>query len=61
MSETTAGLPHEADRMPTDDEERAAEKSAEELRESGKEESVAEHYEDMAQRGVDQKGEGRIE
>ncbi len=52
---------HDADRMPTEDEEEAAEKSAKKLRESGDAESVAEHYEDMARRGVEQKGEGRID
>lgn len=47
--------------MPTPEEETAAERSAEELGESGDEQSVAEHYEEMARRGVEQKGEGRIE
>lgn len=61
MPERTEDAGHEPDRMPTDDEEQAAEKSARELRESGEEESVAEHYEEMARRGAEEKGEGRIE
>jgi len=47
--------------MPTEDEDQAAERSAKELADSGEEASVAEHYEEMARRGADQKGEGRIE
>jgi hypothetical protein len=42
-----------ADRMPTPEEERAAERN--EL-----DESVIEHEKEMAERGVNQKGEGRI-
>ena len=51
--ETEAGLPHQADRMPTDDEAKAADS----LKTDPK---VAEHYEEMAERGANQKGEGRI-
>jgi hypothetical protein len=61
MPGPTRDAGHEADRMPTGDEEEAAEKSADELRESGEEAEVAKHYEEMARRGVDQEGEGRIE
>lgn len=58
---STADATHEPDRMPTGDEEAAAESSTERLEESGKEREVAENYEEMARRGVEQKGEGRIE
>ncbi len=61
MPGSTAEAAHEADRTPTDDEAKAAERSADELRESGEEESVAEHYKEMARRGVEQKGEGKID
>ncbi|MGH8979498.1 MAG: hypothetical protein ACRDWE_00550 [Acidimicrobiales bacterium] len=57
----TADAPHEPDRMPSGDEEAAAEASTERLRESGKEREVAAHYEEMAGRGAEEKGEGRIE
>jgi hypothetical protein len=43
-----------ADREPTSDEEKAAE-SAGEL-----DPKVAEHYEEMAERGANQQGEGRL-
>ena len=42
-----------ADRMPTDDEEREAEGNT-------IDDDVREHEKDMAERGVRQKGEGRI-
>ncbi|MGH8989554.1 MAG: hypothetical protein ACRDXC_13335 [Acidimicrobiales bacterium] len=61
MAGQTAHATHEPDRMPTEDEEVAAERSTEELRTSGEEASVAEHYRDMVRRGVEQEGEGRIE
>jgi hypothetical protein len=61
MPDRTADAAHEPDRMPSTEEEETAEAAAEELRESGEERTVAEHYEDMARRGVDQQGEGRIE
>ena len=50
----------EADRPPTPDEERDADVAADEL---GPDElaEVAEHYEEMAERGAHQQGEGRIE
>lgn len=47
--------------MPSEDEEQAADRSTQQLRDSGDEEAVAEHFEEMAKRGVEQKGEGRIE
>ena len=44
---------HDSDRAPTPDEEAATA--------DGKvDPDVAEHYEEMAERGADQKGEGRI-
>jgi hypothetical protein len=43
-----------ADRMPTQEEARLAEKHGE------VDESVAEHEEEMMERGVEEKGEGRI-
>lgn len=61
MAERTAQAAHEPDRMPTDEEERAAESAAAELQESGEETEVAEHFEEMARRGVEQQGEGRID
>jgi hypothetical protein len=44
---------HEPDRMPTDEEERLAE-------EHDVDPEAAEHYEEMAERGADQQGEGRV-
>lgn len=46
-----------ADRMPTADEESAAEEAAE----SVDVERVGEHYEEMAERGAHVRGEGEIE
>jgi hypothetical protein len=48
-----AAAEHEADRAPTGDEERAA-------GDRGADPEVAEHYEEMAERGANQRGEGRI-
>ena len=45
-----------ADREPTDAEQRAAERVAEQVHLD----EVAEHYEEMAERGTHQKGEGEI-
>ena len=42
-----------ADREPTTDEEKRAESTKPDP-------TVAEHYEEMAERGADQKGEGRL-
>lgn len=61
MTGHTVDAGHEPDRMPSADEEAAAERSEERLSESGEEHEVAEKFEEMARRGVDQKGEGRIE
>lgn len=49
-----ASAKHVADREPTPDEEAAADEDV-------LEEGVAEHYQDMAERGAKQKGEGRID
>jgi hypothetical protein len=49
-----ASAPHTADRPPTPDEDAAA---SDEILEEG----VAEHYRDMTDRGVAQRGEGRID
>jgi len=43
-----------ADRQPTPEEEKLAEQNA-------LDPDAAEHYEEMAERGADQKGEGRID
>ncbi len=45
-----------ADREPTADEEKAAERAAENL----DVDEVGEHYEEMTERGAHQKGEGEI-
>jgi hypothetical protein len=45
---------HEADRPPTGEEEKEAD-------EESLVEGVAEHYQEMAERGANQRGEGRIE
>jgi hypothetical protein len=46
---------HDADRRPTEDDERVADAQAD------LEPAVAEHYEEMNRRGADVKGEGEIE
>ena len=52
--EEDAQVHAEADDMPTEDEEAAAERA-------GKPDpSVGEHYKEMRERGADQKGEGRL-
>jgi hypothetical protein len=48
-----AQTPTRADREPTPQEEEAAERN-------DLDEGVPEHYEEMAQRGAEQKGEGRL-
>lgn len=60
VEEEEAGRAHEADRPPTESEERDAERY---LQESDEEErkSVAEHYEEMTEIGAEAKGEGRVE
>ena len=49
-----ASAKHVADRPPTQDEERAIE-------DESLDPGVAEHYQEMAERGVEQQGEGRIQ
>ena len=44
---------HDADRAPTKDEEDAAERNA-------LDPETSEHFEEMAERGANQKGEGRV-
>ena len=61
MPASTADAPHTPDRMPTESEEQAAEESETRLQESGEEAEVAKHYEEMARKGAEQQGEGRIE
>ena len=48
-----------ADRLPTEEEEAAAEESRKKF--EGDEAEVAKHYEEMADLGAQDKGEGRIE
>lgn len=48
-----ASAPHDADRAPTKEEEAAAEGNA-------LEPETTEHFEEMAERGANQKGEGRV-
>lgn len=54
--EDEAKAEHRPDRPPSNDEEEAAERAAEHA-----DPEVAEHYGEMAERGVNQKGEGRID
>lgn len=61
MATRTAEARHQADRMPSEDEEAAAEASTSDLEESGEEERVARHYQEMGELGAEQQGEGRIE
>ncbi|HEX3946717.1 MAG TPA: hypothetical protein VHW47_03390 [Acidimicrobiales bacterium] len=49
-----------ADRPPTSEEEEAAERAQDDPDLSGDQEKVGEHYREMAERGVEAKGEGRI-
>lgn len=49
--------PAQADRMPTPDEERAAERAADDV----DLDQVGEHYEEMAEKGANVRGEGEIE
>lgn len=55
-----AGAAHEADRPATTDEEEAAERARRDPELTGDLEEVGEHYQDMTERGVEDKGEGRI-
>jgi hypothetical protein len=51
-----AAAPHEPDHMPTPDEERRAEEGARDV----DLETTADHEREMAERGVNQQGEGRL-
>ena len=51
--EASAGIEHKPDRMPTSEEEQAAQ-------DLKTDPSAAEHYKEMAEKGANQKGEGRI-
>jgi hypothetical protein len=53
-----AGNPHDADRAPTEEEERLADESAERYEDDA--ETVAEHERSMGETGAGEKGEGRI-
>jgi hypothetical protein len=55
-----ASVAHGPDRTPTTDEEAAADRAREDPEIAGDPKDVAAHYEEMAERGVEQKGEGRI-
>jgi hypothetical protein len=55
-----AAVTRGADRPPTTDEEEAADRAREDPDIAGDPEDVAAHYDEMAERGVEQKGEGRI-
>lgn len=50
-----------ADREPTEDEEQAAERARDDPAIAGDPDAVAENYRDMAKRGVEEKGEGKID
>ena len=53
-----ASSAHDADRAPTDEEERLADESRDKY--AGEAESVAEHERSMNEIGADEKGEGKI-
>lgn len=53
-----ADSPHDADRPPTEDEERLADESRERYSDDAK--SVADHERSMNKTGADEQGEGRI-
>lgn len=53
-----AGAPHSADRAPTEEEERLADRARERYGDDA--ESVAEHEKSMNERGAKGQGEGRI-
>jgi hypothetical protein len=52
-------MPIAAGRAPTPEEEAAADEAKSALDAAGETEEVAEHYEEMIERGAHQKGEGR--
>ena len=51
---------HDPDRPATTDEEAAAERSLHDPELTGDQDEVAEHYREMTERGVQSKGEGRL-
>ena len=59
--EREAQAAHTADRPPTEDESAAADRAREDRSVSGDQQAVGEHFREMAERGVGQKGEGRID
>ena len=52
---------HEPDRPPTDEEEEEAEQALGDSELSGDQGEVRKNYQEMAERGVQQKGEGKIQ
>ncbi len=58
--EEDAEVTARADRAPTSDEAAAADRAAADPELSGDQKAVGEHYREMAERGVEEKGEGRI-
>jgi len=61
FEEKEAGSGHGADREPTEDEADAAESARKDPDIAGDPSNVADNYREMARRGVDEKGEGRID
>lgn len=59
--EGEARAAHVADRAPSAEEERDAERARKDPSLSGDQKEVAERYREMAERGVEEKGEGRID
>jgi hypothetical protein len=59
--ETEATASHQADRAASEDEVAAAERAADDPSLSGHRAEVAAHEQDMARRGVEAEGEGRID
>jgi hypothetical protein len=58
--EAEAKSGHDADRPPTADEEAAADRALSDPDLTGDQAEVAEHYHEMTEKGVAEKGEGRI-
>jgi len=55
-----ANEPHQADRMPSSSEEAAADAARKDPAVAGDPADVAEHYQEMTERGARVEGEGRI-
>jgi hypothetical protein len=55
-----ADMPASPGKMPSPDEEAAADEAARALAADGEVERVGEHYREMTERGAHQKGEGRL-